>query len=330
MSSYRGLSDQRKGLGLMNSTLNADTVRLAYRLLLDREAESDQAILDHLALGSLENVRSAMMASDEFKGKILQSHFTESKWVAVDVLDRFIMWVDLHDRYVSHGCLNNNWEPEESSLFYTRLREGDTVLDIGANIGWFTLLAAKAIGPHGQIHAFEPRPVTAKMLARTIAQNNLRSVVQVWQYVLSHAPGDVFLTWATNTENPGNSFVTKNPSFDYADHEKVSVRAVRLDDLLPDVAPDIIKIDVEGAEPMVFAGAKNALRRKKPLILSELYPEQLARVSSKTATQYISQMEELGYACYLLDKGYPTDRLRDFPKKHNKELASVIFEWRGA
>lgn len=312
------------------SALDADTVRLAYRLILGRESESEQAILDHIALGSPEKLGAAMVASDEFKAKFLQAQFSESKWVAVDVLGRFVMWVDLHDRYVSHGCLNNNWEPEETSFFSSRLREGDTVLDIGANIGWFSLVAARAIGPHGVVHAFEPRPVTAKMLARTIAHNNLRSVVHVWEYALSDAPGDLYLTWAANTENPGGSFVTRTDSQNYVGCEKARVRAVRLDDLLPDVAPDIIKIDVEGAESMVFAGAVNALRNGKPVILSELFPEQLMRVSGMTAAQYIAQMEEYGYACYLLENGYPTDHLKDFPEKVRKELASVIFEWRGA
>ncbi len=310
-------------------SVSRDEVIMAYRLILGREPESEQAIQAHIGLGSLEKLGAAMVASDEFKAKFLQAQFSESKWVAVDVLDRFVMWVDLHDRYVSHGCLNNNWEPEETSFFSSCLREGNTVLDIGANIGWFSLVAARAIGPHGVVHAFEPRPVTAKMLARTMADNNLRSLVHVWEYALSDAPGDLYLTWATNTENPGHSFITSTDSQDYVGSEKARVRAVRLDDLLPEVAPDIVKIDVEGAEPMVFAGAVNALRRKKPVILSELFPEQLMRVSGKTAAQYIAQMEEHGYACYLLENGQPTNRLKDFPQNFSKELASVVFEYRG-
>lgn len=80
---------------------------------------------------------------------------------------------------------------------------------------------------------------------------------------------------------------------------------------------------------MVFAGAKNALRRRKPVVLSEIFPEQLNMISNSTASQYISLMEGLGYKCYLLENGRPTTRLRDFPSDHPKELASVVFEWGG-
>jgi FkbM family methyltransferase len=311
------------------NAVDADMVRLAYRMILGRNPESEQVIRDHMVFDSPEALGNAMVNSDEFRAKFLQRQFSGSKWVAVDVLDRYVMWVDLHDRYVSYGCLNNNWEPEETSFFSSRLRAGDTVLDIGANVGWFSLVAAKFIGSNGIVHAFEPRPITAKMLARTIAQNGLRRIVQVWEYALSDSSGELFLNWAVNTENPGGSFVTTTDSQFGVVGERVRVRAVRLDDLLPDVAPDIIKIDVEGAEPMVFSGATNALRRKKPVILSELFPEQLMRVSGKTAAQYIAQMEEFGYACYLLENGQPTNRLKDFPNNYSKELASVIFEFVG-
>jgi FkbM family methyltransferase len=315
----------------MNVKLNDDTVRLAYMLLLGREPESEKAIKDHLALGSLDKVRSVMMGSAEFKTKIMQSNFSSSKWVATDVLDRFVMWIDLHDRYVSHGCLNNDWEPEETAFFTSRLRSGDVVLDIGANLGWFTLVAAKHIGPAGQIHAFEPRPETAKMLKRTIADNNLRSVVRVWEYALSNKAEELYLTWENNTDNPGGSFLSgpQGSEARRTGHDATRVIACRLDDILPDVAPDIIKIDVEGAEPMALAGAKEALARKRPTILSELFPAQLQQVSGKTVAQYISQLEEYGYGCYLLEKGQPTQRLREFPANTQKELVSVVFEWRG-
>jgi FkbM family methyltransferase len=315
----------------MDNKLNKDVVRLAYRLLLGREPESEKVIQNHLALGSLEKVRSVMMGSAEFKSKVIQTKFSTSKWVATDILDRFVMWIDLHDAYVSHGCLNNNYEPEETSFFMSRLRSGDVVLDIGANIGWFTLVAAKHIGPSGQVHAFEPRPETARMLKRTIADNDLRSIVHVWEYALSDKAEELHLAWGSNTDNPGGSFLSGTHGSDLRrpGQDAAAVIACRLDDVLPGIAPDIIKIDVEGAEPMALAGAREALARKRPTILSELYPAQLEQVSRKTAAQFISQIEEYGYGCYMLENGQPAKRLKDFPANIQKELVSVVFEWRG-
>lgn len=306
--------------------ITPEDVIAGFRMILGREPESEEAIRAHLSLGDLESLGKVLLASQEFKSKYLQSQLSESKWVATEVLGGYLMWVDLHDRYVSHGCLNDNWEPDETNFFVSRLHGGDTVLDIGANIGWFTLLAAKHVGPTGTVHSFEPRPITYSMLARTIAQNGLRSFVHPWEYALWDKTGELFINWSVNTDNPGGSFVTKT---DQVNLESVRVRAVKLDDLLPDVAPDVIKIDVEGAEPMVFAGARNALRRRKPVILSEIFPEQLKKVSNTSALQYISFMEDLGYRCYLLEKGRPTTRLRDFPSDYPRELASVVFEWGG-
>ncbi len=308
--------------------LDREDVVIGFRLLLGREPESDEAIQAHISLGSIENLGDALMASQEFRSKYFQAQFSESKWVASQVLDQYLMWVDLHDRYVSNGCLNNNWEPDETTFFISRLHTGDTVLDIGANIGWFTLVAAKHIGPAGTIHAFEPRPITYSMLSKTVSQNGLRNFVHLWEYALSDSAGEVILNWAANTDNPGGSFVTTDKT-GQAGHESVRVRAAKLDELLPDVAPDVIKIDVEGAEPMVFSGAVNALGRRKPIILSELFPNQLLKVSGKTSAQYIQQMKDYGYSCYLLEGGKPTQHLKDFPQSAAKELVSCVFEWQG-
>lgn len=319
----------------MNTTLDERTVSLAYQLLLGRMPENAEAVHAHLALGSLDKVRSVMMESQEFRSKTLQSTFSCSKWVSTEVLGRFVIWIDLHDRYVSHGCLHDNWEPEETSFFASRLRAADVVLDIGANIGWFSLLSAKHIGGNGRIHSFEPRPETARMLKRTISDNRLMDVVKVWEYALSDHPAVLPLTWGRNTDNPGSSYLLKH-SQDASraedtsgEWEHATVRAVPLDQLLPDISPDIVKIDVEGAEVLALRGARDALKRGRPVILSEMYPAQLKAVSGVSPQQFIGEMKDIGYECYLLEKGVPTRRLGDFPAI-NVDLVSVVFEWAGA
>lgn len=309
--------------------ISANDVIQAFRVVLGRVPESQEAINAHMSLESLESLGSTLMQSQEFKAKFLQAQYLDSKWVVTSVLERYLMWVDLHDRYVSHGCLNDNWEPSETDFFVSRLREGDTVLDIGANIGWFSLVASKHIGPTGSIHSFEPRPQTSKMLAKTISLNGLRSMVHCWEYALTDEPGNIFINWGVDTDNPGGSFISKTFNPVQSGLQSSVIKAVRLDDFLPDIKPDVIKIDVEGAGPLVFFGAVNALRRGKPVILSELYPEQLMRVSGHTSSSYISQMHELGYVCYMLENGRPTSRLTDFISLPGRDLISCVFEWRG-
>ncbi|HLI29966.1 MAG TPA: FkbM family methyltransferase [Terriglobia bacterium] len=299
----------------------------AYRMILGREPESRAAIQSHLHCKNITELRAHFMNCHEFRSNMHLAQFTRrSKWVAVEVLGSFIQWVDLHDRYVSLGCLNNNYEPSETSYFISRLGSGHTVLDIGANIGWFTLVAAKHLGPEGRIHAFEPRPETLRMLKRTIRDNGLQDRVTVWPYALADQPGKLKLTWGKETDNPGGSFLVNEAKFGNS-HDTAEVTVAVLDELLPEITPDIIKIDVEGAEPRVFRGARKAIDRKKPPILSELHPAQLMKVSGATSAQYIDQMADYGYRCYLLENGKPTRKLQDFPNDIEQGLISVVFEY---
>jgi FkbM family methyltransferase len=315
---------------LNTECIREEDVRLAFRLLLGREAESQGVIDSHLKLGSIEELRRVIMRSTEFRGKLQRMMFSSgSKWVAVDVLDRYVQWVDLHDLYVSSGCFNNTYEPNETSYFISRLNSGDTVLDIGANIGWFTLVAAKHTGKMGRIHSFEPRPETARMLKRTISDNHLRNQVTVWEYALSNSWGKVDLVWRKDTRNPGHSYVRGNSTEAVGNYDSTSVTAAPLDELLPDIAPDVIKIDIEGAEPLAIEGARNAILRKRPAILSELFPEQLERVCGMSAAQYIDQLARMGYSCFSIERGVPAKKLDDFPPDSATDLISVVFECTG-
>lgn len=317
-------------MNLHQTPIGRDDVAMAFRLLLGRDPESERTIDDHLSAGNLGALRQTIMESAEFQACAAAATRTRSKWVCADVLDRYTIWLDLNDRYVSYGCLGNDWEPEETRFFESCLRPGSVVLDIGANIGWFSLVAARATGPAGLIHAFEPRPETARMLHRTIADNRLKDRIQVWEVALDDEAGERQLCWDDASRNPGHSFLAGPDAHgDPSGLAAARVRAGRLDDLLPDVAPDVVKIDVEGAEPRVIAGARRALARRRPVVLSELFPEQLERVSGSSPSAYIAQMASLGYGCYLLEDGVPGRRLADFPADATRELVSVVFESSG-
>lgn len=303
--------------------VDKEDVRAAYRLILGREPESEQVLDNFLGFADPISLGEHFRSTPEFCLRYLT--FTEPKWVAADVLDRFVQWVDLRDRYVSRGCLMGEWEASETSYFESRLNKGDVVLDIGANVGWFSLVAAKHIGHQGTVHAFEPRPETNRMLKRTIVDNQLQSVIHLWPYALSDRPALLDLMWAPNGENPGGSHLRSEGEPGGQVSEKVL--AVRLDDLLPDIAPDIVKIDIEGAEPLALAGATNALLRKHPPILSELFPAQLKALGRRSPAEFIEQLGALGYGCYLLEEGRPTKRLHDFPPGRGP-IVSVVFEWR--
>jgi len=167
------------------------------------------------------------------------------------------------------------YELDTARAIKRALRPGDTFVDGGANIGYFTLMAAKAVGPSGRVHAFEPQPDNRRRLAEHVAMNGLGHVVTIHPVALSDRHGEVELhTFENPAANHGQStfFVTPDVAT-----RKVTVESVRLDDYLPSVVPRLIKLDIEGAEPLAISGMKETLRAHRPEVIVELNATTLAR-----------------------------------------------------
>ena len=93
------------------------------------------------------------------------------------VVNGMPMWVDTRDRVIATHLLGDEiWEPSETAAFLAQAREGMCVFDVGANIGYYTLLAARAVGSSGRVYAFEPEPVNFLLLTRNVAENRLTNV----------------------------------------------------------------------------------------------------------------------------------------------------------
>jgi FkbM family methyltransferase len=147
------------------------------------------------------------------------------------------------------------------------LRPGDLFLDVGANIGSYTILASKVCGAHAV--AFEPDPETAKVLRRNIAINHLETLATVREIALGGHAGDVAFTIGLDTVN----------RIARADDKRVRMVPVRrLDDIPDAAAPTLIKLDVEGSERQVVAGASRVLASTNLLaVQSELCTPDMQR-----------------------------------------------------
>ena len=182
----------------------------AYRYLLGRDPENDAVIALHSVSPDWVSIRSAFMASQEYRW-LLENYIRENglhsighKWVLAPVMGgRRKMWIDLGDRYVSRGCLADDYEPQESAFIREHLEPGDVFLDIGANIGWYTVLASTIVGETGSIFAFEPRPDTAAHLRQTIDDNPLKNKIILHQCGLSDVQEVAFINNAVEVDNPG-------------------------------------------------------------------------------------------------------------------------------
>ena len=140
------------------------------------------------------------------------------------------------------------------------LRPGMTFLDIGAHLGEFTLTAAKLVSASGRVFAFEPVPEMFQILSKNILLNQAAHVIADPMVVLDRA-GDVQLSVGAE---PAEAFVSASPSSasTHGTSTTLFLQSITLDDYLSpfgNLRPDLIKIDVEGAEPLVFRGATRTL-----------------------------------------------------------------------
>ncbi len=152
--------------------------------------------------------------------------------------------------------LLGTYEPEQSGLFHQHIRPGDQVLDIGAAVGYYTLLASKLVGTKGRVVSFEPDPNNLQFLRSHVAQNGL-SQVTILPVALADETGTARFGGGTGT---GTGRLCENGV--------VQVAVRRLDDVAAEMnlRPQHLKIDVEGAEMAVLLGGRQLIERCKPTI----------------------------------------------------------------
>lgn len=273
----------------------------AYRLLLGRSPDLDDDLHHHLhAHQTVGQLRRAMLDSAEFRLKE-GVEALPPVWVCAETgPDGRRIWLNLADKYVSVPCLHGRYEPAETAFLQRWTPAGALALDVGANIGWHTLALANAVGPQGRVYAFEPRRDLQPWLARTLADNDLVDRVSVDGHALSDAVGVVRMSWRPTSHNPGHTWMEKAGEPQATGVESMEVPAARLDSLALPGAVAVLKIDIEGAEHRALLGGAALLRNHGPLILTEVYPEQLEKVSGVEAGAYLALLRGAGYACHRL------------------------------
>lgn len=204
--------------------------------------------------------------------------------------------VDRHDISVSvPGASSGHWEAHLAACFRRLCRAGSVVLDIGANVGYHTLLLATLIGEQGKCYAFEPNSENCRLILMGCERNGLRNVRLV-PCALADEPG-----WAYFSTHIGSNggFVTQE-FISLHGHGSV-VPVFTLDGFdLPVV--DLIKIDVEGAEYRCLKGGGELIARSRPAIINEFSHEMIQRVSGIAPAEYLEWIAAMDYRIYRLDK----------------------------
>lgn len=163
------------------------------------------------------------------------------------------------------------WEPAETALFLRLLRAGDRVVDVGAHVGYFTVLFSRLCGRDGFVHAFEPEPANYRLLRANLLVNDCRNV-EALELAVSDAAGKegLFLSPCNGGDHrlyPGEG------------RARCEVRTITLDDALGEQRVDFVKIDAQGAEPRILRGMRGLVARERQQlgVLAEFAPGLLER-----------------------------------------------------
>jgi FkbM family methyltransferase len=307
--------------------LDREVIVWAYKLLLDREAESEDVIVAmQRAWETTRDLRRNFMTSPEFHQKNPESlaYTLESNLVIVELPSSLRLFVDLSDLAIGLNIARGGYEASELAFMQRYVKRGQTVLDVGANVGLFSVTMADLVGPQGRVHAFEPLQQNLALLERSIRENRMEERIAVRRAVVGDEVGErqlVSLSLQDGALNSGGAYLQMGASVPPG-HTVQSVPMVTLDteDLRSPVS--FIKIDVEGAEPFVFRGAKRLLATDRPVILCEINPRGLERVAGCTGSEFIAELAALGYRCFGLENGNPAgliDRWSD------ESVGSVVF-----
>jgi FkbM family methyltransferase len=216
------------------------------------------------------------------------------KGVIANVYRDFKLYLEFTDDPIEIYYLGI-YEPEETRMIKSIVKEGMTVIDIGANIGYFSMLMANLVGPRGKVYSFEPNPKMFRRLQKNIEINtNLSGQITINQVAIGEKEGKAnFFCPPPGSEGLGGLKDTKRISIDNV----INVDVITLDKFIDDKNVqklDFIKLDVEGGEFDVLKGAKGILNKYHPTILFEGEEENTTAYNYRVF-QLLSYLENLGY-----------------------------------
>ena len=211
--------------------------------------------------------------------------------VTVEVRPRVVMELDARDLVTRTILMRGIWEPEITRIVES-LPEGAVFIDVGAHVGYYSLLASTRVGVAGTVVSVEPNPSTAEKLRRNIRLSGARNIsVQELACTDTEKTLQFFQAGPYNTGGSSLSATTAG------NRKPVAVRGLPLDAIVKALdlrRIDLVKIDVEGAELQVLRGMKEALAKHHPEVVIELIPHLLANLGA-SIDEVSSLLRQAGY-----------------------------------
>lgn len=274
-----------------------DDIRFAYRLLLDREPDETgwqafRAILKARQM-TPRDIAAAILGSDEF----LRIAGEQVQYAQIKLPGR-LMCIPTDDRDIGQAILNHHrYEPGVERALRALLKSGHCFLDVGANLGYFTLLAAALVGDTGSVHAVEPLDKNLQCLYASVEINGFRQV-RVHPYAATAS--DHILAFTTD---PGTSNAHQSAN-NHSNGVHLRAAGIQLDVLFANLQRvDVVKLDVEGMEPSAWQGMLQLLAHHQPSVIIEFHPQALRDNGKVQPAAFLDSLFAYGTVNILYDNG---------------------------
>lgn len=267
-----------------------------YRLFLNREPDSEGFAFWKNMIQNHQITLQFLTDSFLYSTELEQIQAQRDELVLV-TLPEFKMYVRLNDYFIgAFIAREKTYEPHVTRELRRLLQPGMTFLDIGANIGYFTLLAANRVGEEGKVLAFEPVERNRDALLKSIAVNDRRNVV-LYPYAVGEQNERVALDIGGKSSN--SRILRTLP-----DNSPLMAEVVALDRFLLDLPRlDVVKMDVEGAEPQAIRGMRGLIEQHHPIVLTEFSPDLIRITSEMEPDAFLDDLNEMGYELFEIVAG---------------------------
>lgn len=189
--------------------------------------------------------------------------------------------------------LTYQFEPESVSLFKNIIKPGMTVLDLGGHLGYYTRLFSQLVRGGGKVYVFEPSEDTLKLL-----QHNIRKLKNVELIKKAVCDKNGTIEFNKTFSHSGSNSILK-PDWEA---ETTTIPCVTLDTFVKErsINVDVIKMDVEGAEPLVFKGARETMQNTKHLSILMEFVESYIEKTNQTPKEHFQSLQDLGFTIYTI------------------------------
>ncbi|MBI3957703.1 MAG: FkbM family methyltransferase [Chloroflexi bacterium] len=294
-----------------------------YRVILGRNPDPEGWRVFSSMLGNItvHDLSAMLLKTGEFKGKRVFQEMAgaspETTPVKVD-LDGYSLYVLPNDQMIGTVLLEQApYEPHVTKIVREIIKPGMNFVDIGANIGYFSLLAAHLVGPAGKVIAIEPNQYNCGLLYMSAVANQMTNV-DILPFAVAEKGMTLVYDQLQGTNGVTSEDIDNSPDDVGKFVSRTLVRAVTLDDLLDNMERiEVVKIDIEGAEYRALMGGTALLKEHRPVIISEFFPGLLQVVSSVSGKDYLSLLVKADYRLSIIaDDGNVID--------HNQDVDAVV------